>query len=835
MKNHWLRRGVMAVTLPGLILAPALGGSVSADNGNDGDADGNGDTHTFAIMGTTDIHAHVMSYDYMADEVDESFGLTKVASIVEEQREKYEQSILIDNGDILQGSILGDLEAVVDPQERNIIIDAMEAIGYDAAAIGNHEFNFGLGFLDDIIEQSAFPWLNANVKNVDDGEPRYTPYVIEEMEIGGEMLDVGMIGFVPPQIMTWDRTHLEGVVEVDEIVDAAEAYVPQMKEDGADIVVAIAHSGIDASEDASADASWHLTNVDGIDAVLSGHNHNLFPEEDYHDLPGVDAEEGTINGVPVVMPGSWGSHLGMIELELMHDETDGWSIDSGRSFNIASEDYEERADIVELVKDRHEATIAYVNGAVGDTETDLNTFFARLLDNEVGELVNAAQLHYATSYFEGTEYEDLPLLSAAAPFRAGRHGPTYFTDVQDDIAIKDIADLYIYPNTVQVVKVDGDDLKRWLEYSAGNFFEIDPTDTGDQMIADYDFRGYNFDTIDGVTYQIDITKPQGERIVNLSYDGEAVSSDEEYLVVTNNYRAGGGGGHIAGADSAEIVYQSSMENREVIIDYIREEEVLNVEKDWNWTLVPFDHEGDLLYKTSPAALDYLERNGGYDFVTYEETDADGWAVFSFDMEAYRAALDLDEEPEVPAEPEEPSEPADPEPAPERPSFTDFTSDDYGYMEVRAMVDADLILGYPDETFRPKSNITRADAAVMMARAFDLELDGTASFSDVDPERYYAEAVAATEAAGIFSGYGDTFRPDQHISRGEVAAIMNRAFSLRPGPATPFTDVADHIFEADIQALYGSSITTGVTETTFGTMQPITRQDFALMLYRAMNP
>lgn len=808
MKNQWLRSGIIAMTLPGLIAAPALGGGVRAQEGD-------ATSHTLAIMGTTDIHAHVMAYDYMADKPDDSFGLAKVASIVEEQRNLYDHSILVDAGDTLQGSILGDLEAVVDPVEgeKNVILQAMEAMDYHAAAIGNHEFNFGLDFLDRSIADSAFPWLNANVKNASDGEPRFDPYLIEEMEIDGETLKVGMIGFVPPQIMTWDRMHLEGHVEVDEIIDSAEEFVPKMKAEGADVVVAVAHSGIDASEDASADASWHLTNVEGIDAVVSGHNHNLFPEEAYHDLPGVDPETGQINGTPVVMPGSWGSHLGIIELDLMHDD-DEWMVQDSRSFNLASVDYEEHPDIVEIAADRHQATIDYVNNPVGETKRDINTFFARLLDNETNELVNAAQLHYATAYLKGTDYEDFPLLSAAAPFRAGRGGPGYFTDVQETIAIKDVADIYIYPNTLHIVKVDGYDLHQWLEKAAGNFFEIDPQSTDTQMMADYSFRGYNFDTIDGVEYQIDITKPLGERILNLTYQGETVVDDEEYLVITNNYRASGGGGLLSDAESAEIIYSSTLENREVIIDYIREKGTLDIEPDMNWSIVPFDHEGDLHYKTSPAALDYLERSGGYDFLSYVETDADGWAVFSFDMDEYRSMLDG-----------------------EAPVFSDYGENENYFEEVRHMASLNVIQGFKDGTFRPMNDITRADVAVMVARAFDLEHHGDDLFQDVNQAHRAFDDIHAVKDAGIFLGTVDhEFLPDAMITRGEAAAVIARAFDFMNDDVsneTTFHDVHG-VFSDYIGTLENMGIVHGISEGYYGMDAHLTRLQFTIMMSRSHN-
>ncbi|UTR11957.1 bifunctional 2',3'-cyclic-nucleotide 2'-phosphodiesterase/3'-nucleotidase [Evansella sp. LMS18] len=594
----------------------------------------NSETHKLAIMGTTDIHAHIMPYDYMEDLEDETIGLSKVYSVVEEIREQYDHSLLIDNGDIIQGSILGDIEATVNPREDggSTIIDVMNFMEYDAAALGNHEFNFGLDLLDRFVDQSEFTWLGGNIYNEGTDEHRYDPYVLIDQEIDGEELTVGVLGFVPPQIMIWDRVHLEGNVYVNEIVETAEELIPQMKAEGADVIVVAAHSGFDLSENASENASYQLSQLDGVDALITGHQHYTFPNDThrYGDMEGADVEKGTLNGTPTVMPGAWGSHLGLIELELEFDDGE-WSVVDGFANAIETADYDSHEAVEQIIMERHLETVEYVNSPVGETVNELNTFFSRVMDNEVVQLVNDAQLDFAESRFEGTEYEGMPLLSAAAPFRAGRGGPGYFTDVRGDIAIKDVADLYIYPNTIHVVKVDGNDLRGWLEESARAFFQIDPEAEEDQYLTDMDFRGYNFDTIEGAEYLIDVTRPEGERIVSLTYNGEPVEDDAEYLVVTNNYRASGGGGHIADAESAEIVYSGTEENREVLIDYIREQGTIEVEVTNNWSIVPFEAEGRILFQSSPEGADYINR-AGVERISFAEIDANGWGVYEYHTE-----------------------------------------------------------------------------------------------------------------------------------------------------------------------------------------------------------
>ncbi|WP_096439524.1 bifunctional 2',3'-cyclic-nucleotide 2'-phosphodiesterase/3'-nucleotidase [Alteribacter populi] len=616
LKGNWVIGCLMTVFL--FAVATPM---VQAD-----DAETEEDTEKLVIMGTTDIHAHMMPYDYMNNEEDNTFGLAKVHTLVEEIRSENEHTLLLDNGDTIQGSIFGDMLALVDPveaDEPHAIMDAMNLMEYDTATLGNHEFNFGLDYLDETIAKADFPWLSANVYNEGTDELRYDPYSMIEKEIDGQTLNVGVIGFVPPQIMTWDRVHLEGNIYVEEIVESAEKYIPQMKEEGADLVVAVAHSGINPAEDASENAAYQLSQVDGVDAMILGHQHNLFPgTDDFAGIDSVDVENGTVNGVPTVMPGAWGNHLGVIELDLRHTG-EAWEVASFDSEARETANYEPHPNMVELVQETHEETIEYVNSPVGEVENDLNTYFSRVMDNEVVQLVNDAQLDYMEQNFSGTEYEDMPMLSAAAPFRAGRGGD--YTNVEaGEIAIRDVNDIYVYPNTLHVVKVNGTELDKWLEHSSANFLQIDPDSSEDQYLVNTDFASYNFDTIEGVEYKMDVTQPVGERVVDLTYEGEEVTEDHDFLVATNNYRAGGGGNHL---DDVETVLASTDENREVIIDYIRDYEgAVNVEVSNNWSIVPFETEANVVFESDLRGEDLAEQTP---FISFVDAVNDTTGLFQF--------------------------------------------------------------------------------------------------------------------------------------------------------------------------------------------------------------
>ncbi|QKS72721.1 bifunctional 2',3'-cyclic-nucleotide 2'-phosphodiesterase/3'-nucleotidase [Paenalkalicoccus suaedae] len=779
------------------------------------------DTHTLAIMGTTDIHAHLMPYDYMTDEPNNTYGLSKVMSVVEEQREKFANTLLIDNGDIVQGSILGNMETILNdlPEgEVNTIIQAMNYMDYDAAALGNHEFNFGLPILDQMIETSDFPWLGANVFDADTDEHAYEPYVLLDREVDGEQITVGVTGFVPPQIMIWDKIHLDGNIYVDPIVETAERIIPEMKEQGADIIIVAAHSGLSESDTSGENAALELTKVEGIDALITGHLHYDFPGDTarFADYEGVDLEKGTINGVPTVMPSSWGRLLGMIELELTHDNGE-WEVVDGMGYNISTADYEPHQGIVDIAQDLHERTIEYVNGPVGETAREMNTYFARVMDNAVVQLVNEAQIDFANTFVSGTEYESMPILSAAAPFQAARFGPDYYTNVQDTLAIRDVADIYIYDNTLHIVKVNGADVRRWLEYSARQFNQIDPTETDAQNLTNLDFRGFNFDVIEGIEYEIDVTKPVNERIVTLNYNGEAVDTDDEFLVVTNNYRASGGGDHLLGAESVEAVYEGTEENREVIIEYIRNEGTVDVLPSNNWQIKPFEAAGPVTFQSSPDAEAYIARAGKEDFITYLSEDAQGFGVYEYNT----LASHFD------------SEPA---PGPGVPNpFSDLEETTSGFSSMMWAYQAGIINGHEDGTFRPNASVSRAEVATMLTRALELPFDGDKQFRDVVPGSFFEDYIQATVAAGVFNGISDTeFAPRNPILRGQVAATLVRGFDLEGTSETPFTDIDGSFYQDYVETLYAAGVISGVSAAEFGTYQELTRRDFVVLLDRLMN-
>lgn len=327
------------------------------------------------ILETTDIHAALMNYDYYQTKIDNRIGLVKTATLIHQARKEVKNSLLFDDGDHLKGNPLGEYLARIRGLHKgktHPVYRAFNFLHYDAIAIGNHEFNYGLRFLNTSIKGAKMPVLNANVYSVKTNKPYFTPYVILKRSLVDNKgikheLKVGVIGFMPTQIMKWDRATLEGKVFAKPIVQSAKEFIPIMKGEGADIIVALAHTGI-SSEPYSPDtenAVYYLTKIPGIDVVLSGHSHSVFPGAGFQSLPRTNIETGEINGKPVVMAGAFGSRLGIIDLKIEKD-TNKWKIVKGRSQTRSIVDQNGKSvvktdkKLFNLLKSEHDETIDFI-------------------------------------------------------------------------------------------------------------------------------------------------------------------------------------------------------------------------------------------------------------------------------------------------------------------------------------------------------------------------------------------------------------------------------------------------------------------------------------------
>jgi 2',3'-cyclic-nucleotide 2'-phosphodiesterase/3'-nucleotidase len=591
------------------------------------------------ILETSDIHMHVVDYDYFQDQPSLTVGLARTAALLAVARDEVTNSVLVDNGDLLQGNPLGDFMARqrgLQDGEIHPVYKAMNLLDYTVGNIGNHEFNYGLDFLAQSIAGANFPYISANVFH-DDGDdddsndvPYFDQYLIVDRTLTADDgsthdIRIGFIGFVPPQIMQWDLSNLKGRVVAHDIVDTAAALVPKMKAEGADIVVAIPHSGIStASRNGMEEqATYYLSLVPDIDAIMFGHSHRVFPSDTYADIEGVDLVNGKINGVAATMPGFWGSHLGYVDLQLSVSADGIWSLldSTGSTRPIYTREDGELVPLVEpveeilaAVSEEHQATIDYVRIGVGEVTAPINSYFALVQDDSSIQVVTNAQKRYVEGLIEGTEYDGMPVLSASAPFKTGgRGGNSYFTEIDaGEIALKHITDLYSAPNTLRAVTINGSQVREWLEMSAGLFNQIDPDSDAEQPLINPRFASFNFDVIDGVSYRIDVTQParydsagvlinaDSHRIVDLSFDGSPIDDTQMFVVATNNYRAGGGGG-FPGLDGSNIIIEAPDTNRDVLADYIFELKTLDPSADGNWSFAPISTDVLITFSSSAKA------------------------------------------------------------------------------------------------------------------------------------------------------------------------------------------------------------------------------------------
>lgn len=644
------------------------------------------------VLETTDLHTNIMDYNYYSGKEDPTIGLARTASLIHAARKEVTNTVLVDNGDLLQGSPMGDYMAKVGIADGEVhpAYKAMNLLDYAVGNIGNHEFNYGLDFLEKSLAGAQFPYVNANVycdaddcwKGLKKGDNLFTPYLIKETEVkdtdgNSHKLKIGYIGFVPPQIMLWDKQNLTGKVRAESIVESAKKFVPQMKAEGADIIIAIPHSGIGSTENpgdpAAENATYALTYVDGIDAIMFGHSHSIFPDARYADLPNTDVEKGLLNGVPAVMPGRWGDNMGLVDFKLQRNDGK-WTVLSARTEARPIYDGANKTPLVEADKDIHDAvelehqgTIAFVEQPIGVAAADMFSFLTLVQDDPTVQIVSDAQIANVKAKLPEA-LKSLPVLSAAAPFKAGgRHSTTSDADQyvmvdKGPLTFKNAADLYLYPNTMVAVKVNGAELKDWLECSANQFNQIDPASTEPQELVNYNHPTYNFDVIDGVSYKIDVTQPSkydrdcalvnadASRIVDLAftdsegtvYTGENLAA-KEFIVASNNYRAFGG--KFAGTGSEHVVLELPDTNREALAAYITEQSKYNPETDkydamvnptadYNWDFKSIDTAValDIRFATqdSDKAANFIQANQQRT-MTKLSTDELGFAVYRIDL------------------------------------------------------------------------------------------------------------------------------------------------------------------------------------------------------------
>ena len=630
-----------------------------------------------AILETTDVHSNVLSYDYYKLKPDSTLGYERTATLIRRARAEFPNTFLFDSGDTIQGSVLADYQALVKPiacDQELAIYRAMDAIGYDGGTAGNHEFNYGLGFLSQATGTPMnvdgghtnrcagphYPLVLANVDSVRDGQPIFKPWTVVTKTIEATTPDgrkvsvplkIGIIGFTPPPIMQWDKQNLAGKVTVSGVVEAAQKYLPQLQAQHPDLIVAILHGGIDTSPytPTMENGGWYLAGVSGIDVLLLGHAHTEFPGPHYAGMKDVDAQRGFVRGVPAVMGGFFGKDLGVIELAL--DRQQGrWVIDHSASHSEvrpicaapAGAGKTTKPDcvpadpqIAPLLAAPQAAAIAYVNTPIGESNVRMSSYFADEGNMTALAPINAAQADYVRTELPRThpELRDVPVLSSAAAFRTGFGGPDDYTDVTPGpLTLRSAADLYFYPNTLAAVKTDGAGLKAWLEKSAERFNRIDPTQAAEQPLINDKYPGFNYDQIQGgIHYVIDISKPVGQRITTLTYHGKPVTPEQPFIIVTNNYRASGGG-HFPGLDGSNIVLAAPDGTRENLADWLKRKKQIDASdlEATSWHFAPLKTHGPVVFNGA-SDKQAVANAAGLDAVHPLKNNGDGTTTYTIDL------------------------------------------------------------------------------------------------------------------------------------------------------------------------------------------------------------
>ncbi|MFE8944401.1 bifunctional metallophosphatase/5'-nucleotidase [Streptomyces sp. NPDC007856] len=541
-------------------------------------------TWSFSILGTTDLHSHVFDWDYYkdaayTDKAGNSVGVARVATLIKQQREAKGEDhvLLVDAGDIIQGTSLAYYFARVDPitgtdgkkGPRHPMAVAMNHMRYDAAALGNHEFNYGIEVLRKFESQCHFPLLGANALDAKTLRPAFHPYTVKRICVpGAPDIKVGILGLTNPGIALWDKDNVSGKMVFPGLVEQAKKYVPRLRALGCDVVFLTDHSGLDGSS-SYGDALPYVENasnlvaeqVPGIDAILVGHTHVEVPSYTVK-----NAETG--EEVLLSEPYCWGYRLSVFdfELELHHGQ---WKVTSKTAQTLNPNTVDEDPEIKKLLEADHELVVKYVNTAVGTCTADLSAAESCWKDVPIMDFIHKVQMESVKAGLSASDAA-LPLISVAAPFSRTADIP------QGNVTIKDIAGLYIYDNTLYGKKLTGAQLKDYLEYAAKYYHQVPAgtkVDTATLTNANK-FWDYMYDTAAGVDYEIDIAQPEGSRIKNLTYNGAAIADDQMFVVAVNNYRANGGSGypHIA---SAPIAYSSTNEIRQLMIDYVTAKKTLD--------------------------------------------------------------------------------------------------------------------------------------------------------------------------------------------------------------------------------------------------------------------
>ncbi|MDQ2066822.1 5'-nucleotidase C-terminal domain-containing protein [Xinfangfangia sp. CPCC 101601] len=616
------------------------------------------------IMATSDVHANLLSYDYAANRSLHGVGLATMTALMAKARAEAkaawgdEAVLLLDNGDFLQGTALADLRAQEQRRRGHPVIAAMNALGYDAATLGNHEFNYGLAALERALAEARFPVVSANVLRKGGPlspiearglVPPYTLLTRQLRDAGGltHQLSIGVLGLTPPETALWDKMHLSGRIEIRPMLETAQEWLPKLRAAGADLVICLAHIGLDrcgmnpANDGLIAD----LAALPGMDALVLGHSHATFPKRNAaaHSDRRIDAQAGRISGIPVVQPGYFGSHLGIIDLKLAVESGPALAHADGlpcprpkarykvldaqvQAQNVSevaaglssAELRRHAAPLRRALSQDHRMALDWARRSLGQTEVPLASAFSQVADTAAMRLLGLANLDHLEGIVAGTHLADLPRIAAVTPHRSGgAGGPLNFTEIAAGrLSIRHILDLHPFPNTFCAQLITGAELREELERAVSIFQQIKPGGL-DQRLMDPGFPSYAFASIVGVSYGVDLSqparynahgqliRPRAHRVTKLQRGGRPVQNDDRFIMATDSFRASGGLGGVPPA-ADRLIGDGTQLCSEILRLYLQRigllrAEALELNERWQLCQLP---GASVLYEAGPNALLY---------------------------------------------------------------------------------------------------------------------------------------------------------------------------------------------------------------------------------------
>ena len=531
------------------------------------------DSAHVVIVSTTDVHGRAFGWDYIADRPFAG-GLARVASVVDSLRAAYPgQVVVADAGDLIQGDPFAAYYARVAPRDTNPVIRAMNAVGYDAATPGNHEFNWGLPALRQAFATARFRYLSANIRGLPRDTLMLPPWTV--LERGG--VRVGVTGFTTPGVMVWDRANVAGKARVAPIERSAGPVLDQLRR-RADLVVVLIHSGMDG-ESTYDTAGVGAENVAARfaamkrkpDLVVVGHSHR-------------ELRDTVIGGVHFVQPKQWAQSVSVMHVDLVR-RGGRWAPVRWRADLVPLGGVTPAPRMVALLEGAHDSVAAWARQPLGESVAAMPTTLSRIEPTPIMGFIHSVQLRQTGAQLSA---------AAAYPARGGfRKGP---------IRLADVAGIYPYENTLKAVRITGAQLRAFLEHSA-RYYRIDAAGRAE---PDPGIPGYNFDMVAGASYTIDLSRPLGSRITRLEVGGRPVAPADTFTMAVNNYRQGGGGGY-AMLRGAPVVYDRQENIRDLLVDEVRRRGRLDPAEyaDSSWRIVPAKSADQLRERAHPVRLRIL--------------------------------------------------------------------------------------------------------------------------------------------------------------------------------------------------------------------------------------